>query len=111
MSIPFDTLDYAKKLETAGVPSAQAQVQSRHLADVLGQGVVRRSDLQSFEYHLTSRLEAWEQCATVHLKSFEDGPLAPKVGFDAIQKGITHLKWMLAALLVIDLAIVVKLSL
>lgn len=47
----------------------------------------------------------------MRLKGFEDGPLAPKVGFDAVQKGISHLKWMLAALLVIDLTILVKLSL
>lgn len=44
MSIPFDTLVYAKKLETAGIPSGQAKMQSRHLADLLGKVVVRPSD-------------------------------------------------------------------
>lgn len=49
MSLPFDTLEYAKKLEAAGVPSAQAQLQSKLLADLLGRVTVSPGDLQSFE--------------------------------------------------------------
>ncbi|MEO5340813.1 MAG: CCDC90 family protein [Magnetococcus sp. MYC-9] len=35
VAIPFDTLAFVKKLETAGVPSAQAEAQVEMLSDVL----------------------------------------------------------------------------
>ncbi|MBF0341404.1 MAG: DUF1640 domain-containing protein [Magnetococcales bacterium] len=35
IAIPFDTLAFVKKLETAGVPSAQAEAQAEALSDVL----------------------------------------------------------------------------
>ncbi|MEO5341549.1 MAG: hypothetical protein H7837_13710 [Magnetococcus sp. MYC-9] len=34
-AIPFDTLAFVKKLETAGVPSAQAEAQAEALSGVL----------------------------------------------------------------------------
>jgi hypothetical protein len=36
-TIPFDTLDYARKLETAGVALPQAEAQARALAEALNQ--------------------------------------------------------------------------
>ncbi|MBF0463135.1 MAG: DUF1640 domain-containing protein [Magnetococcales bacterium] len=35
IAIPFDTLAFVKRLETAGVPSAQAEAQAETLSDVL----------------------------------------------------------------------------
>lgn len=34
-AIPFDTLAFARKLESAGVPSEQAEVQAEALSDIL----------------------------------------------------------------------------
>ncbi len=41
----FDTLDYAKKLQSAGVPSEQAELHARALAEALGTSVASRSDV------------------------------------------------------------------
>jgi gas vesicle protein len=56
----FDTLDYARKLETAGVPGPQAEAQAKALGDVLGRAVAYRGDLMTLENSLSSRLAAVE---------------------------------------------------
>lgn len=43
----LDTLDYAKKLEAAGVPKAQAELQATALNDALAGAVASRSDLSN----------------------------------------------------------------
>ena len=43
----LDTLDYAKKLEAAGVPKAQAELQASALNDALAGAVASRSDLST----------------------------------------------------------------
>jgi hypothetical protein len=111
MSSAFDTLEYAKKLETAGVPSAQAQLQSKFLAALLGRVAVSPSDFQSFERNMSSKIEAWEQRMGVSMKTLEGDSMAKQVGFNALKKGFTHLKWMLVTLLVINSAVFFKLFL
>lgn len=58
MTIPFDTSEYAQKLELAGVPAAQAAEQSKVLADVLGKSVAFQGDLGSLERNLTAKIES-----------------------------------------------------
>jgi len=111
MSIPFDTLEYAQKLETAGVPIAQAQLQSTHLADLLDKVAVSPKDLQSFERNLSSRIEAWELRFGASMRNFQGGSTTQKVGFSALQRDLTHFKWMLASLLVINSSVFLKLFL
>jgi len=41
----FDTLDYARKLEAAGVPTAQAEVQARALNEALAGSVATTVDI------------------------------------------------------------------
>jgi hypothetical protein len=41
----FDTLDYARKLEAAGVPIAQAEVQARALNQALAGSVATKADI------------------------------------------------------------------
>lgn len=94
MTVPFDTLDYARKLELAGVPSAQAAEQSKILADVLGRSVAFPGDLVSLERNVIVKVESAE------LK------LENKL---AVQAGdINLLKWMTATLIAINVAILVK---
>jgi hypothetical protein len=64
-ALPFDTLDYARKLEAAGVPSEQAELQARALNDALASSVASRDDLTNLEHnldgkfaHLESRVDA-----------------------------------------------------
>jgi len=58
VAIPFDTLDYAKKLETAGVPAAQAELQAAALGDALAKAAVAPGDLAGLEGRLTARIES-----------------------------------------------------
>ena len=58
VAIPFDTLDYAKKLETAGVPAAQAELQATALGDALAKAAVAPGDLAGLEGRLTARIES-----------------------------------------------------
>ncbi|MEB0032884.1 hypothetical protein QN372_19220 [Undibacterium sp. RTI2.1] len=60
MSIQFDTLDYARKLETAGVSAANAELQSKLMADVLGKSVAFPGDLVAIERNLTNKIESSE---------------------------------------------------
>lgn len=97
MPIPFDTLDYAQKLEHAGVPAAQAAEQSKVLADVLGKSVAFPGDLVSLERNVLAKVEAAE------LKI--ENKLAVQAG------DINLLKWMTGTLIALNVAIVVKLFL
>lgn len=111
MGAAFDTLEYAKNLETAGVPSAHAQLQSKLLADLLGKVAVSPSDLQSFERNVSSKIEVWEQRMGASIETLEDRFMDQQVGLNALKKEFTHCKWMLAALLVINSTVFLKLFL
>jgi hypothetical protein len=52
--ITFDTLSYAKRLESAGVPPAQAEAHAMALADILVTQVASKSDLAALEERLRS---------------------------------------------------------
>lgn len=93
--MPFDTLDYARKLESTGMPTAQAEQQSKMLADVLGKSVAFPGDLVSLERNLISKIESTE------LK------IENKIAIAAGDIGL--LKWMTGTLIAINIAIVVKL--
>jgi hypothetical protein len=45
----FDTLDYARKLEAAGVPKVQAELQAQALNDAFSDRVASREDLARLE--------------------------------------------------------------
>ena len=48
----FDTLDYARKLEAAGVPIAQAEVQARALNQALDGSVASKADISNLKAEL-----------------------------------------------------------
>ena len=58
VAILFDTLDYAKKLETAGVPTAQAELQATALGNALAKAVVTPRDLVGLEGRLAASIES-----------------------------------------------------
>ncbi len=97
MTIPFDTLDYAKKLETAGVPLSQAEQQAKLLADVLGKSVASPSDLSSIERSLIAKIEASE--------------LKVEGRLNTLAGEINLTKWMLGTLIALNVAILLKLFL
>ncbi len=101
MAVTFDTLDYAKKLEGAGVPAAQAEQQTKILAEVLGRTVALPSDLASLERNLTSKAQADKAELKNDLALF-----GQKLTGD-----INLTKWMLGSLMAVNVAIALKLFL
>ncbi len=97
MAVTFDTLDYAKKLEGAGVPAAQAEQQSKILAEVLGRTVALPSDLASLERKLdTTKAELKNDLALLGQK---------------LTGEINLTKWMFGSLMAVNVAIALKLFL
>lgn len=97
MSTPFDTLDYAQRLAKAGVPTAQAQQQSKLLAEVLGKSVAFPGDLATLERNVVTKIE------TSELKI--DGRLNLLTG------EVSLTKWMMGTLIALNVAILLKLFL
>jgi len=61
MPIQFDTLDYAKRLASAGVPTQQAEAHAAALGDVLGSAVVVHSELAALERNLLGEIKLVSQ--------------------------------------------------
>lgn len=57
MPIQFDTLDYAKRLASAGVPTQQAEAHAAALGDVLGSAVVVHGELAALERTLLGEIK------------------------------------------------------
>ncbi|MBF0099033.1 MAG: DUF1640 domain-containing protein [Magnetococcales bacterium] len=65
VAIPFDTLAYAKELETAGVPPEQAEAQAKALSNVLQkveesrlQEMATKQDLRELELRMVIKMGA-----------------------------------------------------
>jgi hypothetical protein len=63
VAIPFDTLDYARKLEVAGVPTAQAELQATALGEALAKAVAASADLAA----LTTKVEGFRDELTMRV--------------------------------------------
>jgi len=61
MPIQFDTLDYAKRLASAGVPTQQAEAHAAALGDVLGSAVVVHGELAALERNLLGEIKLVSQ--------------------------------------------------
>ncbi|SDI02625.1 hypothetical protein [Janthinobacterium sp. YR213] len=57
MPIQFDTLDYAKRLASAGVPTQQAEAHATALGEVLGSVVVVHGELAALEHNLLGEIK------------------------------------------------------
>ena len=57
MPIQFDTLDYAKRLASAGVPMQQAEAHAAALGEVLGSAVVVHGELAALERNLLGEIK------------------------------------------------------
>src|SRR5438105_2642985 len=73
-AIPFDTLDYARKLETAGVPAAQAEAQAKALGEVLMKSVASPTDLVVLENNLTTKVASLESRLDAKFAALEARP-------------------------------------
>ena len=61
MPIQFDTLDYAKRRASAGVPVQQAEAHAAALGEVLGSAVVVHGELAALERNLLGEIKLVSQ--------------------------------------------------
>lgn len=94
-SVQFDTLAFAKQLQSAGVPKEQAEAQSQVLADMLGKAVASPNDLANVEKSLMNEIAS----AVLKLENRLTGMAGE----------ITLLKWMAATSIGLSIAILLKL--
>ena len=97
MNTPFDILDYAQRLAKAGVPTAQAQQQSKLFAEVLDKSVTFPGDLNTIERNVITKIESSEPKI--------DGRLSLLAG------GLRLTTWMMGTLIALNVAILLKLFL
>ena len=57
MPVQFDTLDYAKRLASAGVPTPQAEAHAAALGEVLGSAVVVHGELAALKRNLLGEIK------------------------------------------------------
>ena len=110
----FDTLDYARKLEKAGVPAPQAEMQAQALAQVFAESVASRSDLFGVEQRLDTTIDTVESRLTAKIDTVESR-LDAKI--NAVKTELTldlggridTLKWMVTFFGAVNVGILVKL--
>lgn len=61
MPIQFDTLDYAKRLASSGVPTVQAEAHAAALGEVLGGAVVGPGELAAVERNVLGEIKLVRQ--------------------------------------------------
>ena len=117
-AIPFDTLDYVRKLERAGVAAPQAEAQARALAEVLSGATVSRDDLRAVESNLEGKISAVD--SRLGMVNAELGGRIDKLDgridkldgrIDKLGGAIDTLKWLFGLVAVSNIAIFVRLVL
>ena len=123
MPIQFDTLDYAKRLASAGVPTQQAEAHATALGEVLGSAVVVHGELAALERNLLGEIKLVAQKVDTRVDALElklDTRIdALEQKFDArlerldLRQGadMKHVYWMMSTLILLNLGILSKLML
>ncbi len=117
MALRFDTLNYARKLETAGVPLAQAELQAAALGEALSQATVGPPDLIAVENRLSTRIAAVDvKLETVRneLNTKIDtvsNELRLELGgkIDRLAAAVDTQKWMFGFIVVLNISMLVRL--
>jgi hypothetical protein len=104
--IPFDTLAYARKLESAGVAKPQAEAQATALADAFRQAVASPDDLKTVELNLGSKIAAVEWRLDL-VEARIDAKIDAE--FDKLAAILDTQRWVLGLQMAMTLAIVVRL--
>jgi hypothetical protein len=129
-ALPFDTLDYVRKLEAAGVPPAEAEVHARALNDALAGSVASKADISNLDVKIDvgiSNLDVKIDAVESRLKS---GISNLELKIDALESRLSSridvvknelelhfggkletLKWMFGVLVAMNAAVIVQLLL
>ena len=105
-AVQFDTLDYAKKLEAAGVPLGQAEAHAKALGEALSKHVAFPGDLVALENRLLAKMTALEAGLEAKIESVRLE--LERVRLELSGK-IETLKWMFGALVALNIAILARL--
>ena len=130
MPIQFDTLDYAKRLASAGVPTQQADAHATALGEVPGSAVVVHGELAALERNLLGEIKLVSHNVDTKVDSLELKIDALEQKFDArfdnseqkfdarlermdLRHGadMKHVYWMMSTLILLNLGILSKLML
>lgn len=104
MAIEFNMLEYAKRLQDAGVQQHQAQVHAQALGEFMGHAVALKSDLLLLKTEILAKIDL--------LKSEIDTKIEMLRGEIAGIRGeVNLLKWMVGGSIALNLAIIIKLFL
>ena len=117
VAIPFDTLDYARKLEVAGVPTAQAELQATALGEALAKAVATPADFAALEGRLTTRIDAVDarlgaRIDALDLKLTAFGKeLRLELGgrIDRLAASVDTMKWMFGFIATLNVGMLVRL--
>lgn len=112
-ALQFDTLEYARKLETAGVAAPQAEAQARALAEVLSQAVAPPNDLKVLESNLEARFSSMDaRLGTVETRldaKIDAVKLELGGKIDKLGASVDTLKWLFGLVAAMNLATFVRL--
>lgn len=128
MPIQFDTLDYAKRLASSGVPAVQAEAHAAALGDVLGSAVVVHGELAAVERHvrgeiklvrqemtqldqkIDARFDRWEQRSDARV-SLSQQSLDARLERMDLRHGadMKHVYWMTGTLILLSVGILSRL--
>jgi hypothetical protein len=117
--VAFDTLDYARKLEAAGVPAAQAEVHSRALNEALAGSVASKSDIANLELRIDARFAQVDARFEQVDARFVDLESRLSTRIDSVKTElkldlggrIQTLRWMLGVLVAMNATIIARLFL
>jgi tetrahydromethanopterin S-methyltransferase subunit G len=88
----LDTLDYAKKLEAAGVPKAQAELQASALNDALASSVASSSDLSNLEQAIDGRFASLQAKIDARFQQVDARFDNVDARFDHVDLKLAHLE-------------------
>jgi hypothetical protein len=94
---PLDTLDYAKKLEAAGVPKAQAELQASALNDALASSAASSRDLSNLEQAIDGRFASLEAKIDARFQQADARFDNVDARFDNVDLKLAHLESRLEA--------------
>jgi hypothetical protein len=94
---PLDTLDYAKKLEAAGVPKAQAELQASALNDALASSAASSSDLSNLEQAIDGRFASLQAKIDARFQQVDARFDNVDARFDNVDLKLAHLESRLEA--------------
>jgi len=109
-TLQLDTLEYAKKLKSAGVPAEQAEAQAAALGDALAQSVAFRGDLVSLENNLSTNMANMESRLESKIEGVES---RLELKIEALKLELTGridtLRWMFGVLVALNGGILIRL--